>query len=65
MRATCCWLPASHIHSGVLDAFTSGRLERIDIRKTGVSAADAKLLDPDERVLLALLNGGPPTEKMR
>lgn len=55
---------ASYIHPHVLEAFTSGRLETVDLRKTGVSAADAKLLDPDERFLLALLNGGSPKENI-
>jgi DNA topoisomerase-1 len=53
-RAVC---RASYIHPDVLEAFTSGRLERVDLRRTGLSAADVKLLDPDERFLLALLNG--------
>lgn len=61
-RAVC---RASYIHPVVFDAFTSGRLERVDLRKTGVSAADAKLLDPDERYLLALLNGGSGKETHR
>lgn len=52
-RAVC---RASYIHPDVLEAFTSGRLEGVDLRKTGLSAADAKVLDPDERFLLALLN---------
>ncbi len=59
-RAVC---RASYIHPDVLDAFTNGTLEMVDLRKTGVSAADAKLLDPDERFLLALLNGRSPAEK--
>ena len=58
-RAVC---RASYIHPDVLEAFTSGRLERVDLRKVGLSAADAKLLDADERFLLALLNGVPGKE---
>jgi DNA topoisomerase-1 len=58
-RAVC---RASYIHPDVLEAFTSGTLEAVDLRKTGLSAADAKLLDPDERFLLALLNSSTRKE---
>jgi DNA topoisomerase-1 len=58
-RAVC---RASYIHPDVLDAFTSGTLEAVDLRKVGLSAADAKLLDADERFLLALLNAGSGKE---
>lgn len=58
-RAVC---RASYIHPDVLEAFTSGRLEEVDLRKTGLPAVDAKLLDPDERFLLALLRAGPDKE---
>ncbi len=51
-RAVC---RDSYIHPDVLDAFTSGRLKGIDLRRTGLSPADAKLLDADERFLMALL----------
>ncbi len=54
-RAIC---RASYIHPDVLNAFTSGTLEAVDLRKVGLSAADTKLLDADERFLLALLNAG-------
>jgi DNA topoisomerase-1 len=54
-RAVC---RASYIHPAVLEAFTSGTLEAVDLRNAGLSAADAKLLDADERFLLALLNAG-------
>jgi DNA topoisomerase-1 len=53
-RAVC---RSSYIHPDVLEAFSAGTLCQVDLRKTGVSAADAKLLDADERFLLALLNG--------
>jgi DNA topoisomerase-1 len=46
----------SYIHPAVLDAFANGTLDAVDRRRTGVSAAEAKLLDPDERFLLALLS---------
>ena len=59
-RAVC---RASYIHPFVLTAFRSGRLKEVDLRKTGVSARDAKLLDPDERFLLALLNTGSTKEE--
>jgi len=58
-RAVC---RASYIHPDVFDAFTSGTLQRVDLRKVGLSAADAKLLDVDERFLLALLNAGQGKE---
>jgi DNA topoisomerase-1 len=58
-RAVC---RASYIHPDVLEAFTSGRLEAVDLRKVGLSAADVTLLDADERFLLALLNAGPGKE---
>jgi hypothetical protein len=35
----------------------------VDLRKTGLAATDAKLLDPDERFLLALLGSGATKEK--
>ena len=47
----------------VLNAYPCARLEMVDLGKTGVSAADATLHDPHERVLLALLNGGTPSEQ--
>jgi DNA topoisomerase IB len=49
-RAVC---RVSYIHADVLKRFASGTLDDIDSRKTGRSAADAPLLDTDERVLLA------------
>jgi len=51
-RAVC---RASYIHPDVLDAFASGRLKEVDLRRVGVSSHDAKLLEADERFLLALL----------
>lgn len=54
-RAVC---RASYIHPIVLEMFTSGRLEEVDLRNVGLPAADAKLLDGDERYVLALLNAG-------
>jgi DNA topoisomerase-1 len=59
-RAVC---RASYVHPAIVDAFSAGTLNSVDLRKTGVSSQDAKLLDPDERFLLALLNGGSPKEK--
>lgn len=61
-RAVC---RASYIHPDVLEAFTSGTLKTVDLRKIGVSTADAKLLDADERFLLALLDPGSQKEKSR
>jgi DNA topoisomerase-1 len=61
-RAVC---RTSYIHPIVFDAFSSGTLESVDLRKTGVSARDAKLLDPDERFLLALLHAGSTKEGNR
>jgi DNA topoisomerase-1 len=52
-RAVC---RASYIHPDVIEAFSSGKLAAVDLRKVGLSAADTKLLDSDERFLLALLN---------
>jgi hypothetical protein len=46
----------------VLNAFESGTLGAVDLRKTGLSAADLSLLDSDERFLLALLDSGPARE---
>lgn len=54
-RAVC---RASYIHPEVFEAFTAGRLNAIDLRKTRLSATDAKLLDADERLLLAVLSSG-------
>jgi DNA topoisomerase-1 len=59
-RAVC---RASYIHPDVLHAFESGTLKMVDLRKTGLAATDATLLDPDERFLLALLRSGATTEK--
>ncbi len=59
-RAVC---RASYIHPDVLEAFTSGGLNEIDLRKSGLAAADAKLLHPDERFLLALLGQVSTKEK--
>ncbi|HET9659314.1 MAG TPA: hypothetical protein VFP05_03225 [Thermomicrobiales bacterium] len=58
-RAVC---RASYIHPAVLNAFESGTLGAVDLRKTGLSAADLSLLDSDERFLLALLASGPARE---
>jgi DNA topoisomerase-1 len=46
---------ASYIHPAVLDAFESGTLGTVDLRKARLSRGDAASLDADERFLLALL----------
>jgi DNA topoisomerase-1 len=51
-RAVC---RASYIHPAVLDAFESGTLGTVDLRKARLSRGDAASLDADERFLLALL----------
>ncbi len=53
-RAVC---RASYIHPIVLEAFASGTLNEVDLRRSGLSPSDRTLLDADERFLLALLAG--------